>query len=196
MKQMFKKKNSNPNIEPDHETIETRFNFKSSNNDEIKRRLSIESELSSVGSAGSVGSVMSKVKLFSKIPEQHIVPQLHCQKCNEKCSQNLIILSCGHIFHTGCLVKQHFIDIEKSLKSECACFLCNKFLDATEILFIHGKYTVNTQSTLDSYEQDIIYIENEISKMNKNLREVIENKRQLEFERKKSKEIMFSTNNS
>jgi len=146
---------------------------------------------------GSNSSTKSEsvIDLYSdKARDEH----LFCKICNNTSNDNLIILSCKHVFHVYCLASQHFKDtnanstsiIDEGYFNNRKCTTCFKTMDKEELMFLHSKFLGSTKQKLESHQQNVETLELQFNKIREELRACYEYKQKLEVEREKSKQIV------
>lgn len=97
--------------------------------------------------------------------------------CNKNDTENLLILSCGHIYHIKC------INNEK-------CNKCNKFLKIEEKIFINLQINSQLKELYNNNDNKILLMENAIKNMQSDILEYNKYKKTLEHNIGISKNII------
>lgn len=127
-----------------------------------------------------------------------------CYKCKNSGNKNdhFMILTCGHIFHIGCLVEIHFVEftkcggiIDEIFIKNCTCMVCNEQMEVEDILHMHNKFTKSTKEQLKYQSNQIDILDKQMSKLKDEMRIQLEYKQRLEDKRNKSKQITITLNN-
>jgi len=135
----------------------------------------------------------SVIDLYAdKTQEEHLI----CKLCNTTSNDNLIILSCKHVFHIYCLASQHFKDgsgssiIDEDYFKHRKCPTCSKTMDKEELMFLHSKFLGCTKHKMELHQQNVDTLEAQFNKIREELRACYEYKQKLEVEREKSKQLV------
>ena len=155
------------------------------------------SENSSISESSLVKRLVNKCEIRSGYSDRDndrdrdndTAPNTHkCNLClNKSEKKNYIILSCNHIYHIKCLVETHFIE-----NDECRlkCNVCFTNLHSEEIMFLHSKFLSNTKILLQSHQQSITVLEDQMNQIKKEIRTCYDYKFKLERDIEKSKQIV------
>jgi hypothetical protein len=94
-----------------------------------------------------------------------------CAICGFKSVRGrFVILSCNHIFHASCVVKNE------------RCNVCKKELEKDELLFAYSKVHTETKEKIANHEKSLVEIEQKMIQIKKELTTCFEYKVKLEHE--------------